>query len=472
MVAVPTTPRPDGELVRVDLLAAPVASDPDRPGWRRRPVDRAGLRADAALAAGFFGGGLLSMVLGRVAGISEDPAPAWLSALTLAVLTAPLALRRRWPSAVLVVVAAAFVAHVELKVPEVLFANIALFCALYTVGAWEPNRRRALWARGGVVAGMFVWLAAAILVTTSDPESLPDLSRAGAFSPLLAFLLTQLLTNVLYFAGAWWFGDRQWASARERARTELRTRQLEAERRRVAAQAVAIERLRIARELHDAVAHHVSLMGVQAAAARALLDADPGRARGTLEQVEDSAREAVAELQGILGTLRDEAPQDPAPAVTDDDSLGSLDVDRIPALVAAAHDGGLRTTFQVVGDPVRLPPLLSLNLYRIAQEALTNTRKHAGRYASADVRLRYLGDEVELEVTDDGGGRTASVAPTQRPGSGLGLVGIRERVAADGGTLEVGPRSRGGFLVRARLPLAPATDQAPTASANPRDGAE
>jgi signal transduction histidine kinase len=148
-------------------------------------------------------------------------------------------------------------------------------------------------------------------------------------------------------------------------------------------------------------------------------------------------------VSGIVGVSQDLAVSTP------DEAVASLDVSRLPELVQAARDAGLPTTFQVVGEPARLPPLTSLNLYRITQEALTNTRKHAGPSARADVRLRYTGDAVELEVADDGVGR-ATGAPD---GAGLGLVGIRERVAADGGTLVVGPRSRGGFLVRARIPL-------------------
>ena len=440
--------------------------DPDLPGWRRAPLTADQLRGDVVLASGLLVGAMLSMVLWRTAGLYEDMAPGWVSVLCLAGTTLPLAVRRRWPGPVLVAVAAMFVVTVQVQVPETLFANIALFCALYTVGAWEPNRRVAAWVRGGVVVGMFLWLLVNIFTTTSDPDSLPDLSRAGAFSPLVAFMLIQLLTNVLYFAGAYWFGDRAWTSARDRARIALRTRQLVRERRRVAAQAVQLERLRLARELHDAVAHHVSMMGVQAAAARTLLGAgtEEGRARATaaLEQVEDSAREAISELHAILGTLR-EHDDDAAPAAAGgstnaDEAVASLDVDRLPELVDPVRETGLAVTFQVVGEPRRLPRLTSLNLYRIAQEALTNTRKHAGPGARADVRLRYLTDAVELEVTDDGVGR-----PTGAPGTGLGLVGIRERVAADGGTLEARPRARGGFLVRATVPLSRRASSAPAA---------
>ncbi len=439
---------PDGA-PRPGLPPRPDCADPDAPGWRRPPLTRDQLRGDVGLAAVLLVGGLLSMVLWRTAGMYDDPAAGWVSVTCLVGVTLPLAVRRRWPSTVLLVVSVVSVVMSTVQVPESLISNIALFCAFYTVGAWDSSRRRAAWVRWIVVVGMFGWLLTAIFMTTSDPDSLPDLSRAGAFSPLVAYMLIQLLTNVLYFAGAFWFGERAWGSARERARTELRTRQLEQERRRVATQAVQLERLRLARELHDAVAHHVSMMGVQAAVARTVLTTDAERARATLEQVEESAREAIDELHAILGTLR-EGGDEAAAGEGADEAVASLDVDRLPELVAHMQDAGLPVTFQVVGEPVRLPRLTSLNLYRIAQEALTNTRKHAGTHARADVRLRYLDDAVELEVTDDGVGLHAA-APAL--GGGLGLVGIRERVSADGGTLEARPRGRGGFLVRARIPI-------------------
>ena len=135
---------------------------------------------------------------------------------------------------------------------------------------------------------------------------------------------------------------------------------------------------------------------------------------------------------------------------------------RLPQLVEEAAASGLPTSFQVVGEPRALPPLVSLNLYRIAQEALTNTRKHAGPGARADVRLRYLPDAVEIEIADDGFGARGGVAT----GSGLGLLGMRERVVADGGSLHAGPRPRGGFLVRAHVPLAvvPSTARPPASA--------
>lgn len=421
--------------------------DPDQPGWRREPVTDDQRRVDLLLATGLLIGGVLSLALGRTAGMYEEPAESWVGLLTLLGLTAPLAVRRRWPSVVAVVVAVVFVVVGEARVPETLFANIALFMALYTVGAWEPHRTRAAWVRGVVVVAMFGWLLVAMFQAVTDPEGVEGFSNAGAFSPLVAFLLIQLLTNVLYFAGAWWFGEHAWNAARERARTDFRGRQLVGERHRVEEQAVAIERLRLARELHDAVAHHVSMMGVQAAAARTVLTQDPQQAAAALEQVEDSAREAVDELHGLLSTLRDSGLDPDAAAV------GSLSVERLPDLVQQAADSGLAAGFQVIGEPVRVPPLTSLNLYRICQEALTNVRKHAGASARVDVRLRYEPEAVELEIADDGtGGRRVRM----RSG-GLGLLGMQERVAADGGTLETGARGRGGYLVRARVPLAPRT---------------
>src|SRR5690606_30484660 len=188
-------------------------------------------------------------------------------------------------------------------------------------------------------------------------------------------------------------------------------------------QAVTIERMRLARELHDAVAHHVSLMGIQAAAARTVLARDPQRAATELERVEDSARQAVTELHSLLGTLR----ADPSEGT---DAAGSIGADRTGALVDDAQRAGMRVTYPVGGDPVDLPPLASLNLYRITQEALTNVRKHAGAGAAVDIRLRYLPEAVEVEIADDGAGRRRRA---WRPnGKGLGLIGMQERVSAHG----------------------------------------
>ncbi len=419
--------------------------DPDVPGWRRSEPDADGRRADLLLAAGLFVGALLAMVLYRVAGYYDEPAAGWVSALVLAAVTLPLAARRRWPAGVAVLVAAVFALEGVLRVPEVVFSNIALFMALYTVGAWEANRRVAFWTRLTIVVGMFVYLFVFLFQAATDEDALAGFDRAGAFSPFVAYMLIQILSNVLYFAGAWWFGERTWSAARERARTAWRGRLLQVERLRAESQAVALERLRLARELHDSVAHHVSLMGVQAAAARTLLARDPAAAAVSLEQVEEAARQSVDELAGVLGVLRAGAPVDATPG----EGVASVGVERLGELVEQVRAAGLAVAYEVVGEPVPVAPMTSLAAYRVAQEALTNTRKHAGASARADVRLRWLSGSVEVEVSDDGSGGRRAAARS----SGLGLVGMRERVAAVNGTLTAGPRERGGFLVRARLPL-------------------
>ena len=425
-------------------VSADVA-DPDQPGWQRAAPDADDRRADLLLALGLFVGSLLAMVLYRVAGYYKHPAAGWLSALLLAGVTLPLAQRRRWPTAVAAAVALIVLVEGVMSVPEVLFSNIALFVALYTVGAWDPHRRRAFWTRLVIVVGMFVYLFVALVRASTDPEATPGLDRAGAFSPFVAFMLLQILSNVLYFAGAWWFGDHTWTSARERARTLWRGRLLQLERLRAEERVVALERLHLARELHDSVAHHVSLMGVQAAAARTLLARQPDRAAASLEQLEEAARQAVDELAGVLGVLRTGVPGETTPG----SGAAAAGVEQLTELVAQARGAGMAVSFDVVGQPEPIAPMTSLAVYRVVQEALTNSRKHGGGSVRADVRLRWLADAVEVEVSDDGaGGRRAAV-----PSSGLGLVGMRERIAAVAGTLTAGPRERGGFLVRARLPL-------------------
>ena len=415
--------------------------DPVSRTWRRSPADAGQRKVDAATAAGLFAAAILSLVLGRAVGLWPDPADAALSAGILALVTLPLAFRRVAPVPVLAIIAVAFLAVGELQVPEATISNIALFVAVYSVGAWDPNRARANWARGALVTVMGVWL----LITffrASTQELEFEGPGIGALTPVAAFMLQQLLINVLYFAGSWWFGSHAWSSARQRALTEFRTRQLELEQAKVSRQAITIERLRIARELHDAVAHHVSLMGVQAAAARAVLDADPDAAREQLEALEASSRAAVSELYQLLGTLRDE--ETVIGPVT-----ASLDLDSLPTLIEDATAAGLRVSFERVGDPFPLPPLVGLNLYRIAQESLTNVLKHAGPGTRVRVHLRYGPGTVELEVVDDGLGRPG---PRQSSG-GLGLLGMRERAAALGGTLEAKARAGSGWVVRITVQL-------------------
>ncbi|MDQ7877223.1 sensor histidine kinase [Microbacterium sp. QXD-8] len=410
------------------------------PVRRPRPTP-AELRNDVWLAAGLFVSAVLSTALGSVAGVyGADAAEGMQWALLYSLgLTAPLAVRRRFPEIVVVAIAVVFFVGVTLRIPDLYVSNIAMFIAMYTVGAWVDDRRRAMWVRVGVIVAMFVWLIVTMFQSAIDPSD-DALSQAGVFSPFAAMLLLQLLVNAGFFGGAYYMGDRAYAAAMSRAALEQRTRELEREREVTAAQAVALDRVRIARELHDVVAHHVSAMGVQAGAARAVLDRDPDAARTSLLGIEDSARSAIADLRQLLETLRTSAG--------DAEGGSTVHLSALADLVAHANDNGLPTTLTVVGDRVDLPDLVQVNMYRVAQEALTNARRHGGPDAAADVRLRYGGDAVELEVVNSG----RAVAAPMRPG--LGLVGMRERAAASGGVLETGPRGRGGFLVRLRVPLA------------------
>jgi len=416
-------------------------SESDRPFAERTPTS-ADLRADISLAAALLVGGVLSAWLTSVAGFyGDEQAPLMWGVVYAAVVTAPLALRRRFPSLVAVVVCLAYFVAVSLRIPEIYVGNIAMFIAIYTVGAWVDDRRRAALVRAVLIAGMFVWL----LITTFQDATAPTddgFSRVGAFSPYVAFMLIQFLINALYFGGAYYLGDRAYAAALERTALEERTAQLEREREVTARQAVALDRLRIARELHDVVAHHVSAMGVQAGAARAVLGSDPDATRRALSGIEASAREALDELRHLLGTLR--TPDD-AGAEIADNAASTVRLSGIAGLVEHATESGLPTTFVELGVPWSVPDVVQVNLYRIVQEALTNARRHGGPDARADVRLRYDTDAIEIEITNTG--RTAR--PT---GGGLGLVGMRERAGASGGTIDAGPRSRGGYLVRVRVP--------------------
>ncbi|GMA90594.1 two-component sensor histidine kinase [Homoserinibacter gongjuensis] len=413
------------------------ASNQPTPVWVRPAPTRREGRIDLAIAIGLYVAAVLSQQLYRVAGIFSEPADAVPTFALLALAILPLAVRRTHPVIAAIAVSVGFIACGSLQVPELLILNISLFTALYSVGAWVSRRGLAIGVRAAIVLTMAVWLLVSIFQAATDPDSFDDFSRAGAFSPLLAYMLIQVLINLLYFAAAWWFGDRAFTSARQRWELEQRTAELEQERERTAAQAVALDRVRIARELHDAVAHHVSVIGIQAGAARTVLTSDAGAASEALQTIERASRDAIHELHDLLTTLRDsDEPED---------SVRGLD--RVPELVAASVDAGLPTSYRVIGEAVRVPSVASVNLYRIAQEALTNVRKHGGPDATADVRVRYGGDHVELEVANSGG-----IAVHRMPG-GLGQLGMRERVAASGGTLELGPRSRGGYLVRARIPL-------------------
>lgn len=400
-------------------------------------------RRDVIIVALLLVGTALSLLLYSVAGFYEQPAPVWVSTVWVLVMGVPLLWRRRHPEIVALVASVAFLASQVLMIPELLFSNIWLFLAVYSVGAWSASRRRAMIVRLVIIVGMFAWLFTALIATSADPDGMGGFSRVGALSPFVAVGLIQIVTNLLYFGAAYVFGDAAWRSARAREELEVRTHELTAARGQAAAQAVTLERVRIARDLHDVVAHHVSVMGIQAGAARTVLATDPAQAAESLGAIEQNARSAVEELHHLLGTLRD-------PGATDTISTGASThgIEQLPELVDEARSTGTPVQFATLGEVRTLPPTVGLSVYRVAQEALTNTLKHAGAGTPADVRVRYLDDAVEIEISDTGTG-TGHAALT---GAGLGHVGMRERVAALGGSIEIGPKPRGGYRVRARFP--------------------
>lgn len=220
-------------------------------------------------------------------------------------------------------------------------------------------------------------------------------------------------------------------------------RNAETHRRLLADRAVADERRRIARELHDIVAHHLTTMQLLAGGARANIDRSPSAAREALVELEGSGRTALREMRHLLDVLRAGDENEEGEATAPQPGIGDLD-----RVVEDSRRAGLPTTLTTDGDPRALPPGVALAVFRIVQEALTNARKHAGRGARVDVRLSYVADEVRVSVTDDGPRRDRPAAG----GSGHGLMGMRERVGLHGGTLHAGPQGT-GFAVRARLPL-------------------
>jgi len=258
-------------------------------------------------------------------------------------------------------------------------------------------------------------------------------------TPLAQFL--QLLLNLFLFGAAWWIGE-VFRSRREReADLEERTRQLKIEQEENAKRAVLDERVRIARELHDVVAHHVSVMGIQAGAARKVLSKQPDKAKEALSEIETSSRQAINELHRLLGFLR---PKDQVEGVLPQPSLKQLDV-----LVKEMQNSGLPVEVKIVGKEQFIPESVDLSAYRIVQEALTNVLKHAGP-AKAIVTIKYSTGMIELDINDNGRGKITG--NDKKPG-GRGIIGMKERISLHGGELKTGNMADGGFFVKAKLPF-------------------
>ncbi|MFB7458260.1 sensor histidine kinase [Streptomyces sp. NPDC056188] len=347
------------------------------------------------------------------------------------VLCVVVALRRRMPEKMLVLAGAAGAAQLVLDA-ETMVADFAMLVIIYTVAAIG-----ARWASRFALAG---GLCAATLAQIRWPQH--DASALGN----VAITVFQTVP----FALAWVLGDSVRTRRAYFAQLEERAARLEKEREAQAKVAVAAERARIARELHDVVAHNVSVMVVQADGAAYVLDAAPDQAKKALETISSTGRQALAEMRRLLGVLRTGEHQEGGEYVP------QPDVGQIEDLVEQCRGSGLPVDFRIEGTPRPLPSGVELTAYRIVQEALTNTRKHGGPNAGASVRLVYFDDGLGLLVEDDGKGAPHELYEEGgADGRGHGLIGMRERIGMVGGTLDAGPRPGGGFRISALLPLKP-----------------
>ncbi|HEX3057056.1 MAG TPA: sensor histidine kinase [Gaiellaceae bacterium] len=329
-------------------------------------------------------------------------------AVIAAVVTAAVAVRRRYPFTVGVGVVVLSSFQIAFwGDPQLIPTSIAFFLLLYAFTVWTPTRRFVLGI--GLLVAIF-------LASAAGPKG--SLSHTVFFT-VVTLVVMLLVRRVL--------GDR-----------ERRAQLAERERDVAAREAVVEERARIARELHDAIAHNVSMMVVQAGAERRLLDHESRSTAEVFKTIEEIGRGALTEMRRLVGMLRNGGEDELSPQP----GLGDL-----PTLVGQVREAGLPVELTVEGERRRLPVGIELSAYRIVQEALTNALKHAGE-ATASVRVRYGDDTLELEIVDDGAGDAMPLAS-----GGHGLAGMQERVALYGGRIDTGRRATGGFRVRVLLPV-------------------
>lgn len=470
--------------------------------WRR-PLPERWWRTDVLVALAAFG--LAVTLLQLTAAITPRPIeqPLWQQWTFLAVTSSTLVIRRRWP-ALTAVLACGVLFLGGSWFPVLggqLSTQVLVFVALYSALAWGRDRQLIVGVVVFVHLCLLLWVVWAFAVqsgvqrwmeATEQPAAPSDLPLG---MPVLLVAYT-LLINLLYVDGALVVGNHAWWSARRAALLSAQKAQMEAQSEQMARQAVNSERLRIARELHDVVAHHVAAIGVQAGAARRVLERKDAAAAKVpvataLQQVEESSRNAVTEMRALLGTLRDAAAEEGtleesaavAPAAVAATATaatvsaaataadrGQADATRAPAsgpgvdgleqLVEQARATGLQVSFDEALDPAlpraQIPTGASASLYRVAQEALSNVRAHstatAARLTLRTGRGRFDGAAApvpfaEIEVVDDGRPRQGT------SGTGMGQLGMRERARSHGGFVDIGPRPVGGYRVRIRLPL-------------------
>ena len=374
---------------------------------------------DAGVAVVLFV--LLALSFGASVRAGQRPADAWAWVLGV-LLTAPYAVHRRAPWVALGLTLAALVAFSLLHYAP--YPGLSVFVLIFGI-ALHGTRRDSLAALAAVVVAFVVALLA---------------------QPAGVVAVSDVISTMLATAVAWLAGDNLRQRRLRWEALEERTRMLEREREDRDRAAVAAERLRIARELHDVVAHSMSVIAVQAGVGRHVIETDVTAARDALGVIESTSREALVEMRRLLGVLRQEnegAAMRPMPGLAD-----------IPTLVAETRRAGLGVTLDSTGAVREVPAGVDLAAYRVVQEALTNVLRHGGPVAH--VRVACSHDRVELEVTDEGRPRSTRIDPSRNAesGTGHGLLGMRERVALYGGSFEAAPRPGGGFRVHASLPYA------------------
>ncbi|WP_328926939.1 sensor histidine kinase [Streptomyces sp. NBC_00190] len=389
---------------------------------RRHPTG-----VDSFWAVLFFG---ISMV--NVVSESEHSVAVRLAVVpAVAALSVAVALRRRWTQAMFWLTLGAGIYQLALGFTAG-FYDFAMLVILFTVAASDVPRWVSRTALGwGLAAAPLYFLRYGVDKGTNEVDNV---------------LFT--LFMIVPFALAWVLGDSLRTRRAYYAQLIERNQRLENQREAQAKVAVAAERARIARELHDVVAHNVSVMVVQADGAAYVMDVAPEQAKEALQTISGTGRQALAEMRRLLGVLRTGEPQE------SEDYVPQPDVEQIEVLVEQVRAAGLSVDFEVEGAPRRLPSGVELTAYRIVQEALTNTRKHGGPDAKASVRLVYFDDGLGLLIEDDGRGSAHELYEDGgADGAGHGLIGMRERIGMVGGTLDTGPRPGGGFRISALLPL-------------------
>jgi signal transduction histidine kinase len=376
------------------------------------------LVVDSIFAALVLAAGLITLTADPTA---TNPTPTDALAVVLVVVGfGAIALRRRFPVAVLVVVTLAAIVYLVRDYTDNGLPVMALI-SLYTVASLRP---RPVW-----LAVVSVYLGLLLISVVTHPEELS---------------LGNFVGNVAIFGIAAVFGDSVRVRRAYTAALELRAADLERTRQTDSRRAVAEERLRIARELHDVVAHAMSVVAVQSGVGAHVIDTDPAEAKRILENVKVTSREALDEMRRLLGVLRRQESDGDGP---------TRDLAPVPGLdgVEGLREAGVPVQVEVSGTRADVPPGVDLCAFRIVQEALTNVLRHAGP-ARARVEVEYRPGAVTVRVTDDGRGASAS-APSVSAGGGHGLLGMRERVAVFGGELTTGPHVGGGFRVSATLPF-------------------